>query len=379
MDTIHLQKAFAFIAKGLVEKGELLKATPNRYPYSRNLQKGMNMFLAACWELGGFRDIVFKYADESSFLSQYICKPICEWFDDWDQNVLIRLKIDEQPFYEYGPFACKRGKADYYTVTEECLEFLSTQESNIIEGTDEHALYEKIIQLTQDDYVKVRKYIIEHPVVSIENKRAFLSDYVDNSIAKDAFDLAYEIFEERYTICPSCGWTLVEREYSLSCISEYCLEHLSEIPAEAWMDASSNPVFRLRKGVMRYFAQPGKLEMEIAKCCIEYSIDYSLWPQKDKYDIEIRFSDGETWEIDAKAYHNAISLCSKIKKDGGFPSGDYKYGFYVVPTEYTKNKNNYTTIVNKVLMDQPNVKCVTLATLKKKIKKKVGELNEQKG
>jgi hypothetical protein len=51
MNVIHLQKAFAFIAKGFVEKEKLLRDAPNRYPYSRDLQRGINMFLAACLEL----------------------------------------------------------------------------------------------------------------------------------------------------------------------------------------------------------------------------------------------------------------------------------------------------------------------------------------
>ena len=82
MNVIHLQKAFAFIAKGLVEKEKLLKDAPNRYPYSRDLQRGINMFLAACLELGCVGENAFKYADESLFLSHYICKPICEWFNN---------------------------------------------------------------------------------------------------------------------------------------------------------------------------------------------------------------------------------------------------------------------------------------------------------
>ena len=229
MDVIHLQKAFAFIAKGLVEKEKLLKDTPNRYPYSRDLQRGINMFLAACLELGGMCEDTFKYADESSFLAHYICKPICEWFNDWDKNVLQSVKINEQPFYEYGPFAFRRGKTNLYTPTEECIEFLNTQERNIIEGTDEHALYEKIIRLSQEDYVKVREYIIEHPVITVDDRRAFLLEYADNTIAKDAFNLAYEQFEERYTRCPACGWTMTENDYGVSCVSEYCLKHLPDI------------------------------------------------------------------------------------------------------------------------------------------------------
>ena len=190
MNVVHLQKAFALIASGLVEKEKLLKNLPNRYPYSNNLQKGINMFLAACLEIGHLSERIFKFSDESSFLSKYISKPICEWFADWNQESLLQYEITSQPFYAYGPFAYRRGKNDVYTVTEECIEFLSAQELNIIEGTDERALYEKIIQLSQDDYCKVRKYIIQNPIITVENRREFLLEYADNANAKEAFNLA---------------------------------------------------------------------------------------------------------------------------------------------------------------------------------------------
>ena len=51
MNVVHLQKAFAFITHGLVEKEKLLKESPNRYPYSKDLQRGINMFLASCLEI----------------------------------------------------------------------------------------------------------------------------------------------------------------------------------------------------------------------------------------------------------------------------------------------------------------------------------------
>lgn len=38
MNVVHLQKALAFIASGLVEKEKLLKESPNRYPYSKELK-----------------------------------------------------------------------------------------------------------------------------------------------------------------------------------------------------------------------------------------------------------------------------------------------------------------------------------------------------
>ena len=375
MNVVHLQKAFAFIARGLVEKEKLLKESPNRYPYSKDLQRGINMFLAACLEIGHLGKRIFKYADESSFLTQYISKPIREWFNDWDQAALVQYKIDSQPFYDYGSFAYRRSKNDVYTATEECIEFLSTQEINIIEGTDERALYEKIIQLSQDDYCKVRKYIIQNPIITVEDRRAFLLEYADNANAKEAFNLAYELFEGTYTICPACGWTMTEGVYGYSCVSEHCLEHMPTITDAMKIDASMKPVYRLKKGIMRYFAQPGKLEIEIAKFCEKKNLEYTMWPQKDTFDIEIRFNDGEIWEIDAKAYRNPISLCAKIKNDGGFPPGNYNSGYYVVPTEYTVNKSDYVSVVNKVLTQLPNVKCVTLVAIKRKINRKVGEIH----
>lgn len=52
MDAIFLRKTFALIAKGLVEKEQLLQKEPTRYPYSKALQHGINMFLAASHQIG---------------------------------------------------------------------------------------------------------------------------------------------------------------------------------------------------------------------------------------------------------------------------------------------------------------------------------------
>ena len=90
----------------------------------------------------------------------------------------------------------------------------------------------------------------------------------------------------------------------------------------------------------------------------------------DRYDVEIQFSDGEIWEIDAKAYRNPIALRTKIQNDNGFPDGEYARGYFVIPSEYTVNQQNYTAIVNRILENQKNVKCVTLHSLKAEITRK---------
>ena len=57
MDATFLRKTFALIAKGLVEKEQLLQKEPTRYPYSKALQHGINMFLVASHQIGAVQDI----------------------------------------------------------------------------------------------------------------------------------------------------------------------------------------------------------------------------------------------------------------------------------------------------------------------------------
>lgn len=367
MDVAFMRKTFALIAKGLIEKEQLLQKEPTRYPYSKALQHGINMFLAASQWAGC--KVAAQYADEMAFLSHFITKPIFEWFDGWNPEAINELNLQEEAFYAYGTFAFQRS-GNMYTPSSDCYEFLETQDNDIMDGTDERLLYEKMIVLDQETYCKVRRYIIEHPIITIEERRAISLDLADNQAARDAFQFAYEEITEDSYRCPCCGWTMTLGKYGYSCHSTHCMDTIPELTDEMKLDTSAGNLYRLKKGVMRYFAAPGKLELEIVAFCEKKNIRWLLWPQMDRYDVEIQFSDGEIWEIDAKAYHNPLALRTKIQNDGGFPEGEYAKGFFVIPSEYTVNQRNYTAIINRALVNQKNVKCVTLKSLKTEITRK---------
>lgn len=364
MDAAFLRKTFILIAKGVIEKEQLLQSDPTRYPYSKTFQHGMNMFLAASYQACNA-----QYSDESHFLAQFITKPIADWFSGWDQDVIEKLNLTEEPFYGYGAFAYQRN-GNVYTPGSECYEFLETQDSDIMEGTDERVLYEKMIDLNQEEYCKVRRFIIEHPIISFEDRRKMSLELSDNPAAKDAFRFAYEEIKEDCYRCPYCGWTMTKGKYGYNCHSSHCTDTTPILTDEMRLNVSDRVLYRLKKGIMRYFSAPGKLELEIVSFCEKKKIQCELWPQMDKYDVEIRFSNGEIWEIDAKAYRNPIALRTKIQNDNGFPEGEYTRGYFVVPSEYTSNQKNYTAIVDRALTNQKNVKCVTLKTLKTEITRK---------
>lgn len=377
MDAAFLRKAFALIAKGLVEKEQLLQKEPTRYPYSKTLQHGINMFLTASLHAGHIGDSVINYADESSFLARFIKEPIADWFCDWEPDAIEKLNLQEEPFYGYEAFAYRRS-GNIYTPSSECYEFLETQDSDIMDGTDERILYEKMILLDQETYCRVRRYIIEHPIITLENRRIMSLELAGNHAARDAFQFAYEEITEDSYRCPCCGWTMTQGKYGYSCHSSHCADIIPELTDEMKLDVSGGGLYRLKRGVMRYFAVPGKLELDIVAFCKKRKISWSLWPQMDRYDVEIQFSDGEIWEIDAKAYRNPIALRTKIQNDNGFPVGDYTRGYFVVPGEYTVNQRNYTAIINRALINQANVKCVTLKTLKSEITRKEAFCHEGK-
>lgn len=374
MDAAFMRKTFALIAKGLIEKEQLLQKEPTRYPYSKALQHGINMFLAASQWAGC--QTVTQYADETTFIARFITRPIAEWFNEWAPEVVDKLNLQEEPFYAYSAFVYQRA-GNVYTPSSDCYEFLETQDNDIMNGTDERTLYEKMVALDQEAYCKVRRYIIENPIIKLEDRRTMSLELADNPAARDAFQFAYEEITEDSYRCPRCGWTMVPGKYGYSCHSTHCTDTLPELTDEMRLDPSAGDLYRLKKGVMRYFAAPGKLELEIVAFCEKKKIRWALWPQMDRYDVEIQFSDGEIWEIDAKAYRNPIALRTKIQNDNGFPDGEYAKGYFVIPSEYTVNQRNYTAIINRVLVDQRNVKCVTLKTLKTEMMRKETSCHEE--
>lgn len=313
---------------------------------------------------------------ETSFLGHFITKPICEWFAEWDPHTIASLNLQEEPFYNYGAFAYQRS-GNLFSPSSDCYEYLESQDSDIMDGTDERVLYEKIKALGQETYTRLRRYIIEHPIISIEERRSMSLELADTPDAKEAFQFAYEeVLEDSYR-CPCCGWTMTRGKYGYLCHSSHCADVIPDLTDEMKLDASGGGLYRLKKGIMRYFAAPGKLEIAIAAFCEKKKMHWELWPQMDQYDVKVQFSDRAIWEIDAKAYRNPIALRTKILNDSEFPTGDYERGYYVVPDEYTKTQNNYTAIVNRALENRKNVTCVTWKTLKREINKREAACHEE--
>lgn len=370
MDISFVKKAVALIVRGVDEKEQLLRQQPQKYPYSKRLQHGINMLLAAAWETGGVSPTASDGMSEASFLQAHAEKPLLEWFESWKLSDADRQDL---AVLDYNPLFFQTGNG-YYELTGEGGEFLSTLEKDLLIGTDERTLYEKMICLSQKNYCVLRRFLIEHPIVEDKEFRAVRLELADDETALEALEFAYESFEGEYYECPKCHWTMTKTPYGYHCHSESCVECE---PSVTLKDLRRTPVRRLKKGVMRYIAAPGQLEMELAAHCNKLHLSYELWPQMDLYDLQIQLPSGAIWVIDAKAYRNPLSLRIQVEQDTAFANGAFQKGFYVVPQEYARKYQNYLRIINDTLKQKgtayANVQCVTDLKMKRLLKKELEE------
>lgn len=378
-----LTRAVTLIALGVEEKRLLQEKSPEAYPVSLILRRGMSMFLAASLHVGHASPDLFHLASETAFFDSFLTRPVSSWFDCWDHDILEALRVKDLPFYDCGPLAERISLRNaVYVPSEDCASFLDSRNltitssipRNAAEEIDEFLVYEKLRALEQEDYVAVRRFLIGHPILEKQDWLQLHLQYAGRDEVLSCFSSAYERIPGSAHVCPVCGWTLQRGDHGLFCQSRSCVEPAPDISSLRPL-LPGQDLRRLRLGVMRFIAWPGRLELDIADICAENSLSYDLWPDLDRYDIRIRFSDGAFWAIDAKAYRNPSHLRSYIEDRGRFPCEAFEKAFFAVPDLALKGQRNYTTLVNRALADQENVTCVSLGTLKAQIQIRMKEVH----
>lgn len=361
-------KMFAYIAFGLKEKLE--RPNPEEFMYGLLLRQGINMFSALAVEFSGMQDAVLESYIISLNETEMICKkftrPVKEWFEGWDGSVL--QDINKCCFWDIGPLIYLDEKESNYTLTEECLDYLDSEESDLT-SIDEHIVFNLMKQLSQDNYVYIRKFIISHPLLTDIERKKLLLHFNNEQIIMDLVASAYEQTPEETYCCPNCGWTMSFKGLQSECCHRDCVD--IPILKEKCKKIEPEYVYRLKIGVMRYICYPGKAEIEIENICNQLNVKSELWPELDRYDIKIIFDNEACWGIDAKTYSNPYFLSKSIEKDNYFKSANIDKGYYAIPDKIVKRTGGYLKICDKALAGNKKIKCISLSTLKKLIKQEM--------
>lgn len=363
-DLTKLKTAMQLITAGLYEKDR--KKVNGQYFYSKHLIHGINLFQNLNYKYSSEK-FDFEQLHEQKFITDYAMKPVKEWFEGWENTE--NLKLEEQEFYHMGELVGDIGSNMFY-VNDCCEDYVQYYvEKDIIAGIEQRAVYECLRVLEQDDYVYLRKYIIQHPIIDQDELKKLKLRYSQNDTALQAIGAAYEDIKESDYTCPVYDRVLNKKKFRKICQSRYCTDGKYSVRNFTGMDENSGK-FCLKRGVMKYICVPGELELEILEYCQKYKVQSSLWPELDKYDIEIVFDNGDVWAVDAKQVRNPYFLRTNIRNAGGFPEGNYKKALYVIPDEFKKEETDYIQIIKKELkkIGKDNIDCITLRQLKDEIR-----------
>jgi hypothetical protein len=380
------EEAVFLIAHGLIEKEELLSSNENRYPYSPYFRLGMNKLAALVVQYSETAEEDLRNFNESDFIREIASKEVSLWITSWAQE--SREELRESKYFDIGPLILCDSEGHLFQVTDECYEIDETAEAKALGGHQQREVYQFLKEGTQEEYVQGRLFLIRNPVLEsmqafgVKNGKLNLSSdplypgygsQVSTQWSQQLLDLSYENIPSNMKVCPHCGWTISLYKRQPRCSSEECCK-ITEGEYRA-LNFTQGGSLRLRAGLMHYFCNPGKLELEIAEKLVELGVDVELWPEKDTCDIKATLKDGKTIAVDAKAYSSAQRLANEIKRDYTISTLGTDEVVYVVPDQAKKDNPDFCKICNNAVSkfpDKKNYECMTLRDFFRKIKRENG-------
>ncbi|WP_341302154.1 hypothetical protein MHB44_07135 [Lysinibacillus sp. FSL H8-0500] len=307
--------------------------------------------------------------NETEAIIYYFSKPLDEWPCAVNPafNELKMLADDEEVLvhvYENDTF--------FYT-TEWCKE-LADQCHEYNQNAMQQAVYQKLMQVTEEQYRFLRKFIIEQPILDVKAsydfKRTGKISGLNEMFLDEFIKVAYEPLPANVLgKCRYCGWTVIQSTIHSRCIDSRCkLETDGFFFIEDIVQP--NTKMRLKSGVMKYICLPGKDELELIKYCQKLRLQTILWPDKDRYDVRIETKSG-VLAIDIKSYYSPYSLAYHIEQNGLFNRLNEDERPILVIPDHRIRKQGYLEIVKHTLSVYKNIQCINVKQLKKLLREEV--------
>ncbi|MCM1270854.1 MAG: hypothetical protein NC247_09565 [Ruminococcus flavefaciens] len=360
MNEMLFNKMIIAAACGVAEK----EKSDETYLYSNKLIHSMNIFAASAYKYANTE--VLSRMHEQFYIENYLTKPVAEWFEGWDEKFV--KTVSNYDLYNTAALIELSGNRTFYT-TYECDDLINDKNGDIFGDLEQGFVYKKMTQLSDNEYTLIRSFIIEHPVCSTKDLRSFKIQYPNRSDIAQILELAYQSMPIDVYKCPTCGWTMTFHGKQAYCCNHACVKGV--ITPDSLERFGESISYRLKRGIMRYFAIPGKIELKIKNIAETLGAKTELWPDKDKYDIKIVFPSGLIWAINAKTNRNPYTLAKAISNDISFSGVQANKRYYVIPDELCENNKVYCEICNEKTQCDRDTECITFNQLKRMLKEKI--------
>ncbi|POM25897.1 hypothetical protein BTM25_02810 [Actinomadura rubteroloni] len=187
----------------------------------------------------------------------------------------------------------------------------------------------------QDDYVRYRKFLIEHPAGSREEIGDLLSGSGIRVSWKGYGDVpGGQLYRRKsgpawWWACPDCRWPMAVTGTKVRCryrphaavfrIVEAsdrrppALRRIDEGPrAEPPNAREAEGSACLDAGVWRFIVVPGASELRVCRELRELGADVRLWPECDAYDLRV-VAGGREFRVDLKEYRSPYRLIADLR------------------------------------------------------------------
>lgn len=358
------------IAAGLRKREDLFLANPQRYPYCHELREGIQRFAALHLQYAqndqAIRELLANLS-ESSFIRTWCTREISAWVEHW--SPAARLELRTLDCMKLGPLAEVSGS--FFSITEECEDLLRLNGNGSLDDLHELQVFDMLKSAGQAAYVFGRKFLILHPMLSWDEHSAIMRaditmlgpdpldqgelQRISETWLKELVGIAYEQVPQGLKTCPVCGWTMSLHGLRPMCLTAACTAHVDAERYDTLPDIAPNS-FRLRRGVMRYIAKPGALELHIARSIQKLGLPFELWPHLDTCDILVTPPGGRTIAVDAKDQRNLKLLARNIEADNMLKATGADEAVYVIPADTPVARRRSA---NRQLMNRPGHSCKT--------------------
>lgn len=323
------------------------------YPYPPPLQQGLNRLAGHYLEQGK------ELPGTLTAVRQLFHRPLNQWLPEGalpagiegDYPLLYDDRVDEQ-IVEYLaglPVTAATAVSQLEAILDNQLV------QNLLEGLRE--LYHQQPERAQQAYEKVRRFLIKHPYTSNAMLIRHLGTIreVDLTLIQKMYEPAVGnplfMHEGQYWLCPHCGGLLRWRDGRAHCAKPGVCGRLYPDYAGKQLLRPEPDLMALKWSIHARTCIPGLCEITLFDTLntepYHNHVAVTLWPGVDRYDLQLRFDDGEAWAVDVKDYKNPQQLGHKIAADTLYdaePALRWQRGFYVVPayrTDQLATDNQY--------------------------------------
>ncbi|MFW5794823.1 MAG: hypothetical protein ACOCV1_05000 [Bacillota bacterium] len=279
-------------------------------------------------------------------------------------NMIELIQLCYQPIGTWPMFS---SNSDYQ---EEVLLLKNGNLSDFAEELrNKNIILDLMALASQEEYVKVRKFIIENPllygeeILEIEsNFDNNLYDYINKHYERLPDDCIRDGFAYK---CENCGWIIRwDKHNEPYCVREECRDKTNNFRDIVQID---NPeyLYRLKKESINFISIPGQSELKIYNELKNISnVKVELWPHLDRYDLKIVIGNN-IWAADVKDWIHPYALGANITD---IPGEEWSYGYYIIP-DYRADSTYLEIVKNTSNLSQRNVEVISEREFINKIKK----------